>query len=126
MSRFSERKKAYQMALEPVNRPSGRILTELPGNSKIYLCGSPSKLVGKYVVYKLQLGETNDFGIVSSKTPFSRSISLGYCSSTIKMYGGKGYLKPLCAFPDEKSARTFATDLRTDLEVSMHKNFRRL
>ena len=126
MTKFSEKLRAYQEAIKPVNRSNAKPFTVLPDKSKVFMCGGPMKHVGVACVYKVELGNTKDFGIIATKTPFSRSISLGYCSRTIKAYGGVAFLKHLESFDNEKDARTYAEDLRKDLEDSCVSNFKRL
>lgn len=124
----SKIKKGYAAAIAEVKKDSSRLVSYVPKLPKIYLCGRISDIEGKYVVYKLQLGETKDFVILSTKTPFSMAVGLSYAAKNniLRLYGGKAYMKPLWILDKESDAREIASELRNLMEASCEPNFKRL
>ena len=124
----SEIKKGYPEVIAEVKKDSSRLLGFAPSQPKIYLCGRISDIEGKYVVFKLQLGNTKDFAILSTKTPFSMAVNLSYSAkkNILRLYGGKAYMKPLWILDNESDAREVATELRDLMEASCEPNFKRL
>lgn len=119
---------AYKEAISETKRDSSRLISYLPNAPKVYLCSSLSNIEGKFVVFKLQLGETKDFVILSTKTPFSRAIAISYASkyNVLRMYGRKAYMKPIHVCDSEKEARDIAKELRDMLEKTCEPHFKRL
>ena len=119
--------KTYREAQEPIEKKGGRAIY-MPNAPRIILCGGKTFEEGKYHVYKLQLGETEDFAIVSTKTPYSRAVGLAYESkrNILRMYGKRAYMKLLCAFNTKEEASDFAKVLRDLYEKTCNEHFKRL
>ena len=120
-------KRAYQEAIKPIDSKGGRAIY-VPNAPKIVLCGGKTLVEGKFHVYKLQLGETEDFAIVSTKTPYSRVVGLAYDAkrNVLRNYGKKAYMKLLMAFDTEKEASEVASELRDIYEKTCNPHFKRL
>ena len=118
---------AYKEAQVPIEKKGGRSIY-MPNSPKIILCGGKTLVEGKFHVYKLQLGDTDDFAIISTKTPYSRAVSLSYAAKTsiLRMYGGKAYMKLLWAYDTEEEASSMAKELRDLFSKTCCKNFKRL
>lgn len=119
--------RAYQEGMVPIEKKSGRSIY-MPNAPKIILCGGKTFVEGKFHVYKLQLGETEDFAILSTKTPYSRAVGLAYESRTniLRQYGKKAYMKLLWAFDTKEEAADVAKELRDLYEKTCNPNFKRL